>query len=214
MAEGSTFELLATRVGEGVTGYVAKTGLPFLTGDAANAEIGRQIEGTERIEESLLAVPPALRAAGGRRDRRLEARARPVRRRRSAPARGARGTRLGRPRQRAPLRGPAQGGGEREGAPRSLARALVADRPRCRHRPDRARSDAHHRLSQGVGVAAGARRRRPRLRRRVARGRRHVRGRPAHPGRRRGSLLRSDRAVDPRSGRGGTRRTRARKARV
>ncbi len=57
MAEGSTFELLATRVGEGVTGYVAKTGQPFLTGDAANAEIGRQIEGTERIEESLLAVP-------------------------------------------------------------------------------------------------------------------------------------------------------------
>ena len=57
LAEGSTFELLATRVGQGVTGHVAKTGEPFLTGDAANAAIGRQIEGTERIEESLLAVP-------------------------------------------------------------------------------------------------------------------------------------------------------------
>jgi diguanylate cyclase (GGDEF)-like protein len=57
LSDGPAFERLATRVGQGVTGYVAKTGQPFLTGDAANAAIGRQIEGTERIEESLLAVP-------------------------------------------------------------------------------------------------------------------------------------------------------------
>jgi diguanylate cyclase (GGDEF)-like protein len=50
-------ELLTTRVGVGITGHVAETGEPFLTGDAANCEIGRPIEGTETIEESLLAVP-------------------------------------------------------------------------------------------------------------------------------------------------------------
>lgn len=57
LAQGSAMELLATRVGEGVTGHVAATGEAFLTGDAANCGIGRQIEGTQQIEESLLAVP-------------------------------------------------------------------------------------------------------------------------------------------------------------
>jgi diguanylate cyclase (GGDEF)-like protein len=50
-------ELLTTRVGVGITGHVAETGEPFLTGDAANCDIGRPIEGTATIEESLLAVP-------------------------------------------------------------------------------------------------------------------------------------------------------------
>ena len=54
---GSAFDALATRVGVGVTGHVAATGEPFLTGDAANCGIGQHIEGTARIEESLLAVP-------------------------------------------------------------------------------------------------------------------------------------------------------------
>jgi len=54
---GSAFEALATRVGVGVTGHVAATGEPFLTGDAANCGIGHHIDGTARIEESLLAVP-------------------------------------------------------------------------------------------------------------------------------------------------------------
>jgi diguanylate cyclase (GGDEF)-like protein len=57
LTEQATFDVLVTRVGEGITGHVALTGEPFLTGDAANASIGRQIAGTGRIEESLLAVP-------------------------------------------------------------------------------------------------------------------------------------------------------------
>jgi diguanylate cyclase (GGDEF)-like protein len=48
---------LATRVGDGITGHVAATGQPFITGDAAQCDIGRRIPGTEEIEESLLAVP-------------------------------------------------------------------------------------------------------------------------------------------------------------
>ena len=55
--EGPTRELFAIEVGEGVTGRVAETGVPFRTGDAANCEYGLQIEGTERLEESLIAVP-------------------------------------------------------------------------------------------------------------------------------------------------------------
>ena len=50
-------EVLQTRVGEGITGHVAQTGEPFLTGDAAQSELGVQIRGTAQIEESLLAVP-------------------------------------------------------------------------------------------------------------------------------------------------------------
>ena len=50
-------EILTTRVGVGITGHVAETGEPFLTGDAAKSSIGRPIEGTETIEESILAVP-------------------------------------------------------------------------------------------------------------------------------------------------------------
>jgi diguanylate cyclase (GGDEF)-like protein len=56
-ADGPAGELLVSRIGEGVTGRVAQTGESFRTGDAANCGIGRQIEGTERIEESLVAVP-------------------------------------------------------------------------------------------------------------------------------------------------------------
>ena len=53
----STLEVLVTKVGIGITGHVAATGEPFLTGDAANSGIGQHIEGTAQIEESLLAVP-------------------------------------------------------------------------------------------------------------------------------------------------------------
>ena len=56
-ASGSAMDVLQTRVGEGVTGHVALTGEPFLTGDAANCGIGVRIRGTPQIEESLLAVP-------------------------------------------------------------------------------------------------------------------------------------------------------------
>ena len=54
---GSELDVLATKVGVGVTGHVAATGAPFLTGDAARCGIGHHIQGTSQIEESLLAVP-------------------------------------------------------------------------------------------------------------------------------------------------------------
>ncbi len=53
----SALEVLATKVGVGVTGHVAATGEAFLTGDAAHCGIGHHIEGTADIAESLLAVP-------------------------------------------------------------------------------------------------------------------------------------------------------------
>jgi diguanylate cyclase (GGDEF)-like protein len=53
----SALDVLVTKVGVGITGHVAATGEAFLTGDAANCGIGHHIEGTARIEESLLAVP-------------------------------------------------------------------------------------------------------------------------------------------------------------
>lgn len=56
-AEGHADDLLVAKIGEGITGQVAQTGESFRTGDAANCGIGRQIPGTERIEESLVAVP-------------------------------------------------------------------------------------------------------------------------------------------------------------
>ena len=54
---GPVRDVLTIKVGVGITGHVAATGAPFLTGDAANCGIGHHIEGTPRIEESLLAVP-------------------------------------------------------------------------------------------------------------------------------------------------------------
>jgi HD-GYP domain-containing protein (c-di-GMP phosphodiesterase class II)/putative methionine-R-sulfoxide reductase with GAF domain len=54
---GPPVELLPTRVGRGITGRVAETGVPLLIGDAANYEFAEHIVGTAQIEESLLAVP-------------------------------------------------------------------------------------------------------------------------------------------------------------
>jgi len=53
----SALDVLATKVGVGITGNVAATGEAFLTGDAAHCGIGHHIEGTADIAESLLAVP-------------------------------------------------------------------------------------------------------------------------------------------------------------
>jgi HD-GYP domain-containing protein (c-di-GMP phosphodiesterase class II) len=55
--EGLSFDLLRIRVGEGITGRCAELGESVVVADAANCEFGRQIEGTDPIEESLLAVP-------------------------------------------------------------------------------------------------------------------------------------------------------------
>ncbi len=46
-----------TQVGIGITGHVAMTGEPYITGDAARSKIGHHIEGTDTIDESILAVP-------------------------------------------------------------------------------------------------------------------------------------------------------------
>lgn len=56
-ASGSALDALATKVGVGITGHVALSGEPFLTGDAAHCGIGHHIAGTAEIDESLLAVP-------------------------------------------------------------------------------------------------------------------------------------------------------------
>src|SRR6201995_2972252 len=52
-----SLETLRKRIGEGVTGRCAELGESIVVDDAANCEFGQQIEGTDRIEESLLAVP-------------------------------------------------------------------------------------------------------------------------------------------------------------
>ena len=52
-----SLDILRKRVGEGVTGRCAELGESIVVADAANCEFGQLIEGTEPIEESLLAVP-------------------------------------------------------------------------------------------------------------------------------------------------------------
>lgn len=54
---GASVELATTRLGHGITGHVAETGEPLLTGDAAKCDLAEPIPGTAHIEESLLAVP-------------------------------------------------------------------------------------------------------------------------------------------------------------
>jgi diguanylate cyclase (GGDEF)-like protein len=50
-------EAFRTRVGEGFTGRVVETGEPLLLHDASQCEFAVEIEGTQRIEESIVAVP-------------------------------------------------------------------------------------------------------------------------------------------------------------
>jgi diguanylate cyclase (GGDEF)-like protein len=52
-----SLDLLRTQIGVGITGRCAELGESIVVADAANCEFGRQIEGTEAIEESLVAVP-------------------------------------------------------------------------------------------------------------------------------------------------------------
>src|SRR5206468_13003710 len=44
-------------LGEGITGHVGATGESLLIGDAANFPLSRQVEGTDRIDESQIYVP-------------------------------------------------------------------------------------------------------------------------------------------------------------
>ena len=50
-------EILACKVGEGITGRVAQTGESLLIGDAANCEFARMLPGTDSIDESQVVVP-------------------------------------------------------------------------------------------------------------------------------------------------------------
>jgi diguanylate cyclase (GGDEF)-like protein len=56
-SESLSLDLLRTRIGRGITGRCAELGESIVVADAANCEFGQQIEGTDPIEESLLAVP-------------------------------------------------------------------------------------------------------------------------------------------------------------
>ena len=51
------WSVLNTRVGEGFTGWVAQHGTPINVGDSNADPRGVQIDGTERVEESMLVVP-------------------------------------------------------------------------------------------------------------------------------------------------------------
>jgi PAS domain S-box-containing protein len=55
--ESETHEELVTQVGEGITGHAVLTGETYYAADALHDERGWQIEGTDEIDESLLAVP-------------------------------------------------------------------------------------------------------------------------------------------------------------
>ncbi len=50
-------EILACKVGEGITGRVAQTGESLLIGDAANCEFARILPGTDSVDESQVVVP-------------------------------------------------------------------------------------------------------------------------------------------------------------
>jgi diguanylate cyclase (GGDEF)-like protein len=50
-------EILACKVGQGITGRVAETGDSLLIGDAANCEFARILPGTDAVDESQVVVP-------------------------------------------------------------------------------------------------------------------------------------------------------------
>src|SRR6266566_2433103 len=50
-------EILACKVGQGITGRVAETGESLLIADAANCEFARVLPGTDAIDESQVVVP-------------------------------------------------------------------------------------------------------------------------------------------------------------
>jgi diguanylate cyclase (GGDEF)-like protein len=52
-----SMDVLTCKIGEGITGRVAQTGESLLIGDAARCEYAIRVDGTETIDESLIAVP-------------------------------------------------------------------------------------------------------------------------------------------------------------
>jgi PAS domain S-box-containing protein len=55
--QGETYDLLVTRVGAGITGHVARTGVSHYAPDAAADPHAEVIQGTADVDESILAVP-------------------------------------------------------------------------------------------------------------------------------------------------------------
>ncbi len=53
----ATLESLRIAMGQGITGYVAQTGIPLIVDDAARDARAYYIPGTEVVDESMLAVP-------------------------------------------------------------------------------------------------------------------------------------------------------------
>src|SRR2546421_2327789 len=56
-ATTTVMEVLACKLGEGITGHAAQTGESLLVGNATESPYGKQIPGTEPIDESMIAVP-------------------------------------------------------------------------------------------------------------------------------------------------------------
>src|SRR3989440_4773397 len=56
-SSATVMEVLACRLGEGITGHAAQTGESLLVGNATESPYGKQIPGTEPIDESMIAVP-------------------------------------------------------------------------------------------------------------------------------------------------------------
>ncbi len=54
---GETFDVLRTRMGEGITGTAAHSGRTLNVGDAQNCPFAESVEGTVEIDESILVVP-------------------------------------------------------------------------------------------------------------------------------------------------------------
>ena len=167
----SAADAYTQRVGVGITGRVAETGESLLVPNALECEFGFRIPGTAGDRGVARARAAALRLAGDRRDRDLEARPEPVRRGRRPPARGALRPGLRRARERTTLRAAAARGRGREGAARLRGRGLAGA-----HRRGDLRA---HGRDRGVAV---------RDRRRVALARRHL-CRERRPAARRGHVL-------------------------
>src|SRR2546421_11321798 len=53
----TVMEVLACKLGEGITGHAAQTGESLRVGNATESPFGKQIPGTEPIDESMIAVP-------------------------------------------------------------------------------------------------------------------------------------------------------------
>ena len=174
-----SLDILRKRVGEGVTGPLRRARRV----DHRRRRRELRVRAADRGHRPDRGVAPrraaALRQPRRRRDRRLQARAEPVRRGRRPAARGARRPCGGRRREREPVRVGAPRGRERDLAARVRPRARDPRRPRghrgARHRAVRGdpRQQQHvllprdGRSADAARASTGTRRRRPRSSRRI-----------------------------------------------